>query len=99
MLSSVGRQVIRARIPGAHWLKRVEFHATRIGALFWLWIYSARRIYGPTMATRIGINGFGRMGRLAFRAGWNCADIEFVHLNEIAGDGKTSAHLLYFDSI
>ena len=51
------------------------------------------------MATRIGINGFGRMGRLAFRAGWNCPELEFVHLNEIGGDGATSAHLLYFDSI
>ena len=51
------------------------------------------------MATRIGINGFGRMGRLAFRAGWGNPDIEFVHLNEIGGDGVTSAHLLYFDSV
>ena len=51
------------------------------------------------MAIRIGINGFGRMGRLAFRAGWGNPDIEFVHLNEIGGDGVTSAHLLYFDSV
>ena len=51
------------------------------------------------MAIRIGINGFGRMGRLAFRAGWSCPEVEFVHLNEIGGDGITSAHLLYFDSI
>jgi glyceraldehyde 3-phosphate dehydrogenase len=51
------------------------------------------------MAIRIGINGFGRMGRLAFRAGWGCPDVEFVHLNEIGGDGTTSAHLLYFDSL
>ena len=51
------------------------------------------------MAIRIGINGFGRMGRLAFRAGWAWPEIEFVHLNEIGGDGATSAHLLYFDSV
>ena len=51
------------------------------------------------MATRVGINGFGRMGRLAFRAGWDCPDLKFVHLNEIAGDAQTSAHLLYFDSL
>lgn len=51
------------------------------------------------MAIRIGINGFGRMGRLAFRAGWGSPEIEFVHLNEIGGDGKVSAHLLYFDSV
>lgn len=51
------------------------------------------------MATRIGINGFGRMGRLTFRAGWGNPDIEFVHLNETGGDGLISAHLLYFDSV
>src|SRR3954471_9625894 len=51
------------------------------------------------MAARIGINGFGRMGRLALRAGWGSPEIEFVHINEIAGDGATSAHLLYFDSV
>lgn len=51
------------------------------------------------MARRVGINGFGRMGRLAFRAGWGRKDIEFVHLNETGGDGTTSAHLLYFDSV
>ena len=51
------------------------------------------------MAIRIGINGFGRMGRLAFRAGWDWPEIEFVHINEIGGDGATSAHLVYFDSV
>jgi len=51
------------------------------------------------MATRIGINGFGRIGRLALRAGWASPDLEFVHLNETGGDGHTSAHLLVFDSV
>ncbi len=51
------------------------------------------------MSTRIGINGFGRMGRLALRAGWEFPELEFVHINEIGGDGETSAHLLYFDSV
>jgi glyceraldehyde 3-phosphate dehydrogenase len=51
------------------------------------------------MATRIAINGFGRMGRLAFRAGWGCPELDFVHINELGGDGTTSAHLLYFDSV
>ena len=51
------------------------------------------------MAARVGINGFGRMGRLALRAGWGCGELEFVHVNEIGGDGETSAHLLYFDSV
>ncbi len=37
---------------------------------------------------RVGINGFGRMGRLALRAGWDAPDLEFVHVNEIAGDAR-----------
>jgi glyceraldehyde 3-phosphate dehydrogenase len=49
--------------------------------------------------TRVGINGFGRMGRLALRAGWGREDLEFVHVNEIAGDAATGAHLLEFDSV
>ena len=51
------------------------------------------------MPTRIGINGFGRMGRLALRAGWNSADLQFVHINEIKGGAETAAHLLAFDSV
>ena len=39
------------------------------------------------------------MGRLALRAGWGAPEIEFVHINEIGGDGAVSAHLLYFDSV
>src|SRR5579864_8461308 len=50
-------------------------------------------------ATRIGINGFGRMGRLALRAGWGRPDLEFVHVNEVAGGPETCAHLLTFDSV
>lgn len=51
------------------------------------------------MATRIAINGFGRIGRLALRAGWTFSELEFVHINETGGDGITSAHLLHFDSV
>ena len=49
--------------------------------------------------TRIGINGFGRMGRLALRAAWGWPDVQFVHLNELHGDAGTAAHLLPFDSV
>ena len=49
--------------------------------------------------TRVGINGFGRMGRLALRAGWSSEDIEFVHVNELHGDADAAAHLLTFDSV
>jgi glyceraldehyde 3-phosphate dehydrogenase len=48
---------------------------------------------------RIGINGFGRMGRLALRAGWGRLDLEFARINEVAGDSETAAHLLSFDSV
>ncbi len=51
------------------------------------------------MTVRVGINGFGRMGRLALRAGWDCPDIEFVHINEPAGPVESAAHLLEFDSV
>lgn len=51
------------------------------------------------MPTRIAINGFGRMGRLALRAAAENAELEFVHINEPAGDAATSAHLLEFDSV
>ena len=49
--------------------------------------------------TRIGINGFGRMGRLALRASWGWPEFEFAHVNELKGDAETAAHLLTFDSV
>ncbi|QSX40414.1 ArsJ-associated glyceraldehyde-3-phosphate dehydrogenase [Shewanella cyperi] len=51
------------------------------------------------MKIKIGINGFGRMGRLALRAAWDWDDVEFVHINDPAGDAATLAHLLEFDSV
>ena len=51
------------------------------------------------MTIKIGINGFGRMGRLALRVGWDNPALEFVHINDPAGDAATLAHLLTFDSI
>jgi len=51
------------------------------------------------MSTRIGINGFGRMGRLGLRAGWGAGGIEIVQVNETACDAACSAHLLKFDSV
>ncbi len=51
------------------------------------------------MSTRVGINGFGRMGRLALRAAWGWPELTFAHVNEVAGDAATAAHLLMFDSI
>ncbi len=51
------------------------------------------------MSIRIGINGFGRMGRLALRAAWDWPQIEFVHINEVKGGAECAAHLLEFDSV
>jgi glyceraldehyde 3-phosphate dehydrogenase len=48
---------------------------------------------------RVGINGFGRIGRLVFRALWGRPGIELVHINDKAGDAATAAHLLEFDSV
>ena len=51
------------------------------------------------MTLRVGINGFGRMGKLALQAGWDNDELEFVHINEISGDAPCHAHLLEFDSV
>ncbi len=48
---------------------------------------------------RVGINGFGRIGRLALRAGIDRPDLEFVMVNEAKGDAAVGAHLAEFDSV
>jgi len=51
------------------------------------------------VTVKVGINGFGRIGRLLFRAAIERkADIEFVAINDLA-DAKTNAHLLKYDSV
>jgi glyceraldehyde 3-phosphate dehydrogenase len=50
------------------------------------------------MATKVGINGFGRIGRNIFRAAMGRGDIDFVGVNDIT-DTKTLAHLLKYDSV
>ncbi len=50
------------------------------------------------MAVKVAINGFGRIGRLVFRAALGDADVEFVGINDIT-DPKTLAHLLRYDSV
>jgi glyceraldehyde 3-phosphate dehydrogenase len=51
------------------------------------------------MTIRVGINGFGRMGRLGVRAGWESNAYTVVQVNETATDAAGSAHLLKFDSV
>ncbi|MDD5712589.1 MAG: type I glyceraldehyde-3-phosphate dehydrogenase, partial [Smithellaceae bacterium] len=50
------------------------------------------------MAVKVGINGFGRIGRSVFRAALEKMDIEIVAVNDLT-DSKTLAHLLKYDSI
>ncbi|KGP72876.1 type I glyceraldehyde-3-phosphate dehydrogenase [Pontibacillus yanchengensis] len=50
------------------------------------------------MAIRIGINGFGRIGRSVFRAAWNNDDVEIVALNDLT-DADMLAHLLQYDTV
>ena len=50
------------------------------------------------MAVRIGINGFGRIGRVVMRAALRQKDIEIVHINDLT-DTQTLAHLLKYDSV
>ena len=59
---------------------------------------------------KVGINGMGRMGRLALRAAFGAIEreaidprqgnrLEVVHLNEIKGGAAATAHLLAFDTV
>jgi len=50
------------------------------------------------MAIKVGINGFGRIGRLVFRRALDLGGIEFVGINDLT-DAKTLAHLLKYDSV
>jgi glyceraldehyde 3-phosphate dehydrogenase len=50
------------------------------------------------MAIKVGINGFGRIGRNVVRAGYHRNDMEFVAVNDLT-DTKTLAHLLKYDSV
>src|SRR5271170_5827374 len=53
---------------------------------------------GGKMAIKVGINGFGRIGRNVMRASLNDPNIEFVAVNDLTNP-KTLAHLLKYDSI
>src|SRR4030042_5322707 len=50
------------------------------------------------MAVKVGINGFGRIGRNVLRAGFSKKGLEFVAVNDLT-DAQTLAHLLKYDSI
>lgn len=48
---------------------------------------------------KVGINGFGRMGRLGFRQGFDHSEYQIAQINEHKGTSETAAHLLEFDSV
>jgi glyceraldehyde 3-phosphate dehydrogenase len=50
------------------------------------------------MSVKVAINGFGRIGRLVYRAGFRSKAVEFVAVNDLA-DARTMAHLLKYDSV
>src|SRR3974390_2019206 len=56
------------------------------------------RLRGGNMAIKVGINGFGRIGRNILRTALTDKDLDFVAVNDLT-DPKTLAHLLKYDSI
>jgi glyceraldehyde 3-phosphate dehydrogenase len=62
-------------------------------------ICQSRIARSETRMVRVGINGFGRMGRLALRAAWGKVGFDIVHINEVKGTATVGAHLLEFDSV
>lgn len=51
------------------------------------------------MTIKVGINGLGRIGRLALRAAWDNPQLQVVKVNDPGADAATFAHLLNFDSV
>lgn len=60
--------------------------------------FDKQKMKEKTMSIRVGINGFGRIGRLVFRELQNRKDLEVVGINDLT-DAKTLAHLLKYDSV
>jgi len=50
------------------------------------------------LAVKVGINGFGRIGRNVFRVAMDNPDVDIVAVNDLT-DAKTLAHLLKYDSV
>jgi len=67
--------------------------------LIGIFYFKTNQIKNKIMTIKVGINGFGRMGRLIMRAAFNWPEVEFIQVNDVAGDAATLAHLLNFDSI
>jgi glyceraldehyde 3-phosphate dehydrogenase len=67
-------------------------------SIFSNYLYGFHKFTEAKMAIKVGINGFGRIGRNVLRASLNDPNIEFVAVNDLT-DPKTLAHLLKYDSI
>src|SRR5438067_11209478 len=61
-------------------------------------IFAVIHSYGGQMAIKVGINGFGRIGRNVLRASLKDPNLEFVAVNDLT-DPNTLAHLLKYDSV
>src|SRR5262249_18002177 len=59
---------------------------------------AANTYIGGRMPVKVGINGFGRIGRNILRTAIDDKDIQFVAVNDVT-DSKTLAHLLKYDSV
>ena len=59
--------------------------------------HQSNNFRGGKMSARVAINGFGRIGRLALKAGLKNKDLQFVAINDLT-DAKTLAHLFKYDS-
>lgn len=51
------------------------------------------------MKVKIGINGFGRIGRLVLRQGLRCPDVEFVAINDLGADPEYMAYMFKYDTV
>src|ERR1700720_3518555 len=89
-----GRHSLRQRVPSSKPALRKSWASHSPARQF----QTSRE--GRDMAVRVGINGFGRIGRNVLRAATMAkqSEIEFVGINDIT-DTKTLAHLLKYDSV
>jgi len=51
------------------------------------------------MGVKVGVNGFGRVGRLAFRELFDAGEVQVVWINEVKGGARCAAHLLELDTV
>src|SRR5712671_2010264 len=83
------------RLPSDEWLRGEHDEGRRRPYSIGEKSESTRR---QSMAVKVGINGFGRIGRNIFRTALGDKDIDFVAVNDIT-DTRTLAHLLKYDSV